>query len=262
MSLIYVSSSPRYVLSSFHETYKIASNFPRTSTSVLPKMRCNALFFLVTSPLVSLVKSLSLGSFDEVGLFDADSYNDAPIDLGEPATFLAEADLNFQPVGESIFPAFSGSSEDLDDLFENQDHFSFSSFPEGGSTNSDALFALSPSPDSSDQMQAGLLSSHTDSETNETPVDFGESLDNFINEGLNNLLHFTAPLDKECDQKTVGRVPLCCNSRRKELPFAYGCKPFSSLNLDCQFFNYQFCCLGYNPIDNEGVSCTKGFYVP
>lgn len=226
-------------------------------------MHNNALVLLVTSLLVSLVISFSLGPFDEAELFNPDSYSDAPIGLGEPASTLADADLKTQPIGEPNVPASSGSSEDSDDLFGTQDHSSFSTLPDGGSMNSDALFALSPSSDSSDQMlQANVAPNHADSSTNETPLDLGETLDNYIDEGLNSLLHLADPFDKECDQKTEGRVPLCCNSPRKELPFAYGCKPYDSSNLDCQYYNYQFCCLGYNPIDQEGVGCSKGFYVP
>ena len=224
-------------------------------------MRYNPLSFLVVSLAVCLVESLSLGPFDEVDLFDSDSYNDAPIGPGEPAMFLAEADLKIQPVGEPIFSDSSGSPEDSDDLFGTKVPSSVSTLPDGGSINSDTLVALDPSSSSLDQTQAGLPPSGVNSGSSEQPQDLGETLDNYIDEGLNYLLRFASPFDKECDLKKAGKVPLCCNSPRKELPFAYGCTPYDKSNVDCQYYNYQFCCLGYNPIDHEGVTCTKGFYV-
>ena len=224
-------------------------------------MRHNALSFVVMSLAVSSVKSLSLGPLDEVSLFDPDSYSDAPISPGELATFSAESDLNTQPGGEPIFPDSSGSWEDSDDLFEAKDSSTLSDLPDDGLINSNALVALGPNSGSSDQTQTGLPLSYADSGPNESPQDLGETLDNYINEGLNNLLRIVNPFDKECDLKKGGKVALCCNSPRKKLPYAYGCKPFDQSNLDCQYFNYQFCCLGYNAIDNEGIGCTKGFYV-
>lgn len=224
-------------------------------------MRHNALSFVFMSLAVSLVKSLSLGPFDEVGLFDSDSYSDAPIGLGDPATFLAEVDLKTQPASESLFPDSSGSPKDSDDLFEAKDSSIFSTLPDGGSINSNAFVALSPDPGSSDQTRADLPPSHADSNTNAVPPDLGDTLENYINEGLNHLLPIVDPFDKECDFKKVGKVPLCCDSPRKELPFAYGCTPHDPSNVDCRYYHFQFCCLGYNPIDREGVTCTKGFYV-
>lgn len=221
-------------------------------------MRSIALSFLVTSLLVFLVQPLSLGPFDEAGLFDSDSYSDTPI---EPAPALTEVDLNTEPVGEPNLLASSGNSGDSYDLFGSQDQSGFLNLPDDGSTNADALLALGPISDSSDQMQAGLPPSHADSNTNEKPQDWGDTLNKYVDEGLNDLLRFAAPLSSECDMKTGGRVALCCTSPRKQLPRAYGCRPFNLFDLDCQFFNYQFCCLGYNPIDQEGVGCTQGFYV-
>lgn len=242
--------------------HKIRNNFPGTSISVCYEMRYTYLSFLVMSFSVSLGRSLSLRPFNEASLFDFNSDNDDPIGLGEPATFVADADLKAQPGGEPLFPDSSGSSEDSDYLFGIENHSSFSTLPDDGSIiNSNTLLALGPNPGSSDQTQADLLPSHADSGTNETPPELGDILDNYINEGLNYLLPIVSPFDKECDKKAVGKVPLCCNSPRKELPFAYGCKPYDPSNVDCQYYNYQFCCLGYNPIDSEGVTCTKGFYV-
>lgn len=186
-------------------------------------MRCNPFPFLVMSLAAFLVESLTLGLSDEVGFFDPDSYNDPPISLDEPASFLADADLKIQPVGEPVFPDSLGSLGDSDDLFETDDHSSISNLPDGGSTHSDALVALDPSSSSLDQMQAGLPPSDADSSTNETPQDLGETLNNHINEGLNFLLRFASPFGGECDLKLVGKVPLCCTSPRRELPFAYGC---------------------------------------
>lgn len=225
-------------------------------------MRYTALSFLVGSLSVSLVKPLSSGPFDEVGPFDLNSYSDAPpIGLGESTT-LAEADLNSQPVGEPIFLDSAGSSAESDDLFGTQDYSSFSNVPDAAPTNSDALLvALSPSPGSSDQIQANPTPSPEDSGKDETPPpDLGETLDNYINEGLNLLLQNVDPFDKECDMKTAGRIPLCCNSWRKMLPYAYGCKRYDSTELNCHYYNFQFCCSGFNPIDQEGIGCTKGFY--
>lgn len=261
MGLVHVPSSPRYCLSSLYETYKILNFSPGTFTSILSKMRYNPLSFLVVSLTVCLVESLSLGPFDEVGLFDSDSYNDASTGLGEPAIFLAEADLQTQPVGEPTFSESSRDPEGSDDLFGTKVHSSISTLPDGGSINSDALVALDPSSSSVDQTQAGLPPSDTHSGSSGILQDLGETLDNYIDEGLNYLLRSVSPFDKECDLKKGGKVPLCCNSPRKELPFAYGCKPYDPSNVDCQYYNYQFCCLGYNPIDHEGVTCTKGFYV-
>lgn len=224
-------------------------------------MRYNALSIVVMSLAVSSVKSLSLEPLDEAGLFDPEFYSDVPISPSELATFSVEADLNTQPGGEPIFPDFSGSSEVSDDLFEAEDSSIFSDLPDDGLINSNALVALDPNSGNSDQTQTGLPPSYADSGPNESPQDLGDTLENYINEGLNSILWIVNPFDKECDLKKGGKVALCCNSRRKKLPYAYGCKPYDRSNLDCQYFNYQFCCSAYNAIDNEGLGCTKGFYV-
>lgn len=221
-------------------------------------MRYNVFSLLATSLLISLVKSLSSGPSGRFDLFNFDSYDDVPFGLGESDT-LAEADLNTQPVSETIFSDPSGSSEQSDDLFESQDYSSFSSIPDS-STTLDTLIALDPNLGSLDTIHADLAS-HGASGNEGKPPDLGETLENYIDEGLNYLLQYMVPLDKECDLKENGRIPLCCSSKRKALPRAYDCKNFDPSDIDCKLFNYQFCCLGFNYRDAEGIGCTKGFYV-
>lgn len=221
-------------------------------------MLYKAFCLVVTSLPISLVTCQSSGRSGGLDLFDLDSYGDVPIGLGQSAT-VAEADLNTQPVGETIFFDPPGISEQSDDLFGSQDYSSFSSIPDS-STSMDTFVALDPNPGSLDTIHADLAG-HDVSGNEEKPPDLGEILRDKIDEGLNYFLRFAAPFDRECDQKPNGRIPLCCTSKRKALPRAYDCKDFSPSDIDCKLFNYQFCCVGFNRLDAEGVGCTKGFYV-
>lgn len=217
-------------------------------------MRFGYFFLLAAAVPISLTKPLSSGT----ELFDLDSYSDTPTAVGEsiPSN---EADLNTQALPEPILFNSPESSEDPNsDLFGTQDYSTtLSNIPD----TSNILFAQIPSSDSSPGQPPtpnGIPSSIDD------PV---ENFENFLDEKTDQLLRFLGippaaphPLDKECEEKTGGRIPLCCTDLRNLLPWAYGCTPYNEANLDCKFYNYQHCCSGYNPVDHEGLGCTRGFY--
>ena len=213
-------------------------------------------------------------------IFSLDSYSDVPIDLLDESTALAESDSNPQSASEPLLFASPGTSaeDESNDLFGTwSDYSSFSSNPDNSvASSSDGLFALlSPNAGNDNpnhlSLQSDLASSHEDSGSDWSPppptvaaADPGENLNTNIIEGVdrgvNGVLQYLRPLVNECSLKANGRVPLCCVSKRKALPRAYECTRYDESNLDCKYFNYQFCCVALNPIDAEGIDCTKGFY--